>query len=281
MLSDKTLAFGKQAMTAILGVDALYRAENEDEDGLAVLNMDTAGEFAPEPYDSYRSAMEHFTHLKAEAAGLPEADRRVYYDQLCHSTLAFIRWREEGLQFESQLKDFLHVPAKPASDQELDVLRGKMRDLLNQMGYSGDLVAQCAAWEERNKVPPDEIQGVLGEMMDEAWDRTNKYLFEIPAPRSDGMEVMAVSGVSFNARCNYLERKVELNTDPVLTRPTLKHLTVHEGCPGHYVQFKMREVGYREGTAPADGLLSVVNTASSSVFEGIAGSSQTMTVFQL
>ena len=32
----------------------------------------------------------------------------------------------------------------------------------------------------------------------------------------------------------------------------------------------MREVGYKQGTAPADGLLSVVNTASSSVFEGIA-----------
>ncbi|MBK8799553.1 MAG: hypothetical protein IPM07_26060 [Anaerolineales bacterium] len=61
-----------------------------------------------------------------------------------------------------------------------------------------------------------------------------------------------------------------MNTDPVLTRPGLKHLAVHECYPGHYVQFKLREVLYAQGKAPADNLLSVVNTASSSPFEGIA-----------
>jgi len=58
-------------------------------------------------------------------------------------------------------------------------------------------------------------------------------------------------------------RTVELNIDPTLTRPALKHLAVHECYPGHYVQFKLREAWYASGEAPADGLLSVVNTASS------------------
>ena len=84
------------------------------------------------------------------------------------------------------------------------------------------------------------------------------------------MRLVPVSGVPYNARCDYLHRSIELNTDPILTRPGLKHLAVHEGYPGHYVQFKLREKAVREGKAPADGLLSVVNTASSSVFEGIA-----------
>jgi hypothetical protein len=84
------------------------------------------------------------------------------------------------------------------------------------------------------------------------------------------MRVTTVSGVPFNARCNYTERLVELNIDPILTRPGLKHLAIHEGYPGHYVQFKLRETWYRRGEAPADGLLSVVNTASSCTFEGIA-----------
>ena len=84
------------------------------------------------------------------------------------------------------------------------------------------------------------------------------------------MRLLPVSGVPYNARCDYLHRSIELNTDPILTRPGLKHLAVHEGYPGHYVQFKLREKAVREGAAPADGLLSVVNTASSSVFEGIA-----------
>ncbi len=145
MLSDLTLEYGKRIMTALLGVDSLYRSESGDESGLAVINMDTAGEFSPETFDSYETARECFTRLKNDAAGLPEADRQVYYDQLCHSTLSFIKWRDRGLVFTSQLSDFLHIPVKPASENELDDLRGKMRVLLNKMGYKGDLKSQCAA----------------------------------------------------------------------------------------------------------------------------------------
>ena len=119
-------------------------------------------------------------------------------------------------------------------------------------------------------MPPEAVEEVSAELMAEAWTRTEERLLEIPADRSDGMRVEAVSGVSYNARCDYLNRTVQLNVDPVLTRPGLKHLAVHEGYPGHYVQFKLRETWAREGTAPADVLVSVVNTASSSVFEGIA-----------
>jgi hypothetical protein len=63
---------------------------------------------------------------------------------------------------------------------------------------------------------------------------------------------------------------VELNATSSATYQSLKHLAVHECYPGHYVQFKLRETWYREGTAPADGLLSIVNSASSAPFEGIA-----------
>ena len=267
-ISAPTLAYAEQVTTALLGVDALYRRESGDEDGLAVLNM-SGGRHAPESFSAYDDAGQRFTELRRQAAALPEADRRRYYDQLCQSTLAFIDWRQGRLTFREQLSTFLHVPAEPAADSELDQLRGQMRGLLNGLGYSGDLPAQFAAWEARNRVPPDEVPGVLRELLDTAWDRTEARL-HIPAEKSDGMRVTPVSGAAFNARCDYLERNIELNIDPILTRQGLKHLTVHEAYPGHYVQFKLRETWYQEGTAPADGLLSVVNTASSSSFEGIA-----------
>jgi hypothetical protein len=269
-LSAETLAYGEDVTRAILGVDALYRAESGDTTGLAVLNMDTEGAFIPDPYPSYEAATERWTALRAEAAALPEADRRTYYDQLAGSTLAFIRWRSGGLDFPTQLKDFLHVAVGPAEDDVLDGLRSGLRTLLTEMGYAGDLRQQCAAWEDRCRVPADEVEGVVRELMADAWERTNDMVVEIPADRSDAMNVAAVTGVPFNARCNYLIRKVELNVEPTLTLPSLRHLAVHEGYPGHYVQFKLRETWFREGTAPADNLLSVVNTASSSVFEGIA-----------
>lgn len=275
--SDATLGFGREAMTALLGVDLLYRRESGDEDGLAVLNLDTQHEFTGEPYEHYAEATSRFTELRNRTTALPEPDRRVYYEDLCRSTLAFITWRERGLSFERQLADFLHVPAAPVSEAELDRLRADLRALLDRNGYEGDLATQSAEWERRHRVGAAEIGPVLTHWMNEAWSRTEARLLSIPAERADGMRVTPVSGTAFNARCNYLERSVEINTDPVLTGPGLKHLAVHEGYPGHYVQFKLRETWYKKGLAPADVLLSCVNTASSSVFEGIADAGMEMT----
>jgi len=257
-------------MTALLGVDALYRAESGDPTGLAVLNMDTEGAYVADSFSAYREARACFVELRADAASLPEEDRRVYYDQLCHSTLAFIAWREHGISFSSQLEDFLHAPAEPASDETLDDLRGKIRAQLNAMGYTGDLVTQAAAWEERVRVPADEVHDVLTDLLSQAWDRTEEYLGGMPAPKSDGMKVETVTGEAYNARCDYSVRTIGINVDPILTRPGLKHLAVHEGYPGHYVQFKLRETMAKGGSAAPDVLLSIVNSASSSVFEGIA-----------
>lgn len=274
-LSDATLRYGDALTPALLGLDALYAAEqgkgDHDEGGdierLVVLNMSTT--HAPEDLPTYAAARERFAVLHLQAATLPEEDRRLYYAQVCDSAIAFATWREASLTFPEQIARFLHVPAQAATDAELDVLRAGMRGLLSDLGYSGDLATQCAAWEARQRVPPDAVHGVLDDLLSAAWDLTAERL-EIPAHKSDGMRVETVSGVPYNAMCDYGRRLIRLNIDPILTMPGLRHLAVHEGYPGHYVQFKRREAGYAAGVVPADGLLSVVNTASSTTFEGIA-----------
>jgi hypothetical protein len=275
-MDESTAAYGVSLAKALLGVDALYRRESGDPEGLVVLNLDTEGRFPPDAFEGYAEAAGRFEELQARAAALPDPDRRVYYDQTCRSTLAFMRWRHVGLPFEARIGGFLHVPPEPPSERVLDELRREMQATLSDLGYRGDLSAQCARWEDRNRVPPSEAPAVAQSFLAEAWDRTEERLLEIPAPRSDGMRVRAVTDVAFNARCDYRARSIDLNVDPVLTRPALKHLAVHEGCPGHYVQFKVRETMAAEGTAAADVLLSVVNTASSSVFEGIADAGMQM-----
>lgn len=268
MLSDATLSYGEDMVRALLGVDELLHVQGgEEDDRLVVLNM--APNHRADAFAGYAAATAHFEDLRHGAATLPEADRRRYYDQLCGSTLALLEWRQGQLAFRDQISRFLHVPAEPASDDELTRLRSDMHSLLNSMGYDGDLERQCTDWETRHRVPVDEIPGTLQALLDQAWDRTAGVI-DLPDPKSDGMRVTMVSGVPFNARCDYLRRTVELNAEPVLTYQALKHLAVHECYPGHYVQFKLRETWYREGTAPADGLLSIVNSASSSPFEGIA-----------
>lgn len=275
MLSDATLRYGEGFAEALLGLDALYAAEqaadgaapSDDIERLVVLNMSDTHQ--PEPFDGYAAAIARFTDLATEADGLPEADRRRYYRQAAESAVAFATWRSEGLSFPEQIGRFLHIPSEPASDARMDAIRGEMRALLTEMGYSGDLARQASDWQERQRVPADEVEGVLNELMSDAWDRTVEVM-AIPAEKSDGMKIRTVRAAPFNARCDFSNRTVDLNIDPILTMPSLRHLAVHEGYPGHYVQFIRRQVAYREGRGPADNLLSVVNTASSTPFEGIA-----------
>ena len=82
-----------------------------------------------------------------------------------------MEWRQGRLTFTEQLHWLRQ--AEPAADAALDQLRRQMRDLLNGLGYSGDLRAQFAAWEAHNRVPPDEVPGVLRELLDIAcgWHR--------------------------------------------------------------------------------------------------------------
>ena len=112
---------------------------------------------------------------------------------------------------QTRSRRFLHVPAEPVSDAELERLQRALHSLLQEMGYDGTLAAQAQAWETRNRVAPDEVAGTLQEIMDEAWDRTVQQM-EIPAPKSDAMRVRTVTGVPFNARCDYLQRTVELKS---------------------------------------------------------------------
>jgi hypothetical protein len=279
-LSSITMAFGARIASALLGLDRLFRSESGDPDGLVVVNLDLDCRIDPAPFASYADARSAFAALGHDAVRLPEPDRRAYYADLCESSLAFIDWRDGGLAFEDQLTRFLHLPAAPASDADIRGLGDTLQTLLEGRGFRGTLPEQCAAWESAHRVDAAEVPRVLESLMDEAWDRTEATLMPVPTPKTDRMRVAAVSGVAYNARCNYLERTVELNTDPILTRPGLKHLAVHEGCPGHYLQFTLRRTLHAEGKATDDVLFSMVNTASSSVFEGIADAGMEMINWQ-
>lgn len=232
VLSQPTLALGRRVCSALLGVDALARKDGADY-ALAVVNMDLGKEFAPEPFSGWAAARSCWQQIKIDAAELPELDRRTYYDDLCHSTLCFIAWRSDGISFQEQLAGFLHCRAQPATESELQTIKNQMYELLGRLGHRGDLADRCSAWEKSCSVPAEEVAAVLAKLMDEAWQRSNDDLLPggIPAARSDAMQIKTVRGVPFNARCGYLERIIELNVDPVLTLPSLKHLAVHEACP--------------------------------------------------
>ncbi len=266
-LHAKTLRLSEKVARATMGIDALYRAEGkgEDDDGLVVLNM---AQVQPEPFEDYAAARDALADLAREALSLPEPDRRLYYTQACTSLSSFCAWRQGRLpRMSDQIGLFLHADPAPATQAQLDFWRSRLRGLLTDLGYTGDLPEQIAAWEQKNLVPPDEVEGYMNELLAEARERCGQIL---PLPENDFYHCVTVSSGPFNARSDYTHRQVVVNTAPILTTQKIKHLVCHEVYPGHFMQFTLRRQAWERGEGGLDGTLSVCNHASSCTFEGIA-----------
>ena len=132
MLSDATLRYGEEMLDVLLGVDA------SSAPGVRRRRWTGGHEHGRRPCArtvsrALRQRAPGWLSLGKERR-LPEVDRQRYYRQLCSSTLALLDWREGGLPFAEQLARFLHVPAAPMPDDEMDRLRAEMRALLGGMG---------------------------------------------------------------------------------------------------------------------------------------------------
>ncbi|MBE5808883.1 MAG: DUF885 domain-containing protein [Clostridiales bacterium] len=267
-LSDRTIALSVDVARATMGIDRLYRNETgftDLHDGLVVLNM---CDVQPEPFESYAEAQARLAEISARAFTLPEPDRRLYYTQACTSLWSFCEWRQgkfEGIA--DQIGLFLHADPAAATQAQLDAYNKKLYGLLGEAGYDGDLKRRIAKWEQKHLVPADEVQGTMDQMMVEARERTGNIL---ELPDNDYYHCETVPSAPFNASSDYGNRRVIVNTAPVLTTQKLKHLVCHEVYPGHFMQFTLRRVAWERGIGGLDGTLSVCNHSSSCTFEGIA-----------
>lgn len=268
MLNPATIRYSERLTRAYRGLDALHRAANPDDRwGIVVLDMDESSTATSFP--DWAIADEAFKRLSVEAADLIEADRRQYYRDLCRSARTVIAWNAGGgvLPLEEQVAGFLAAEPRPASDAELDRVRADLGAELARAGYEGPLAEAAAAWEADVRIAPGDLVTTMMTLMEEASERA-AFVFDLPMPPLP--DVMLVRGAAYNARCDYANGVVELNADPTITLGDLRHLVVHEVIPGHCLQFASRTQAYREGWGGADGLLSLVKSAGSPLFEGVA-----------
>jgi hypothetical protein len=266
-LSDQTLRFGEKIAAVTMGVDALYRTEigsKNHMDGLVVVNM---GWEKTEPFASYEEARARLGELARETFALAEPDRRLYYLQACLTLDSFCAYRQGLLpRLGEQVGMFLHVDPAPISDAALQQNCDALSAMLTARGFTGSLMAQCAEWEARLRVPAEEVESTMNALIREARERCGRI---VELPELD-YHCEVERGGAFSARSDFANLRVVVNIDPVYTYPALKHLVCHEVYPGHYIQFSQRKALHARGLAAADGLLSVVNHSSSSTFEGIA-----------
>lgn len=266
-LSDESLRFGEKLASITLGIDALDRrihSDLEDLDGLVVINM---GWKDATPFETYAEARAALAELAKETFKLPEPDRRMYYLQACLSLDSFCAFSEGKLpSLTDQVGMFLHADCAPASEAYLKQRVAEAEAELRKLGYTGNVHDMVAEWEEKNRVPANKVKETMLSLMAEARERTGKFL-----PLPEALYTCEVEeGGSFSARSDFDHLRVVVNIEPTYTLPALKHLVVHESYPGHYMQFSLRKLYWEQGFAAADGLLSVCNHSSSSIFEGLA-----------
>ena len=108
MLSDATLAYAEDMTAALLGADALYRAEAGDGEGLVVVNMSTT---PPEPFAGYDQVRERFEYCGAARRRCRSPTGVSITASSVAPRLALFRWRAGLLSFAERIHDFLHVPA--------------------------------------------------------------------------------------------------------------------------------------------------------------------------
>lgn len=266
-LSDESLRFGEALATVTLGIDALDRRLRNAQDimdGLVVINMGWKNVAQFEDYAQARAAL---AELAKQSFSLPEPDRRLYYLQACLSLDSFCAFSEGKLpKLTDQVGLFLHADCAPVSPSYLEERCAALQQLFTKLGYNGTLKENTAKWEAENRVPADQVQSTMDELMVTARELTGRFL---PLPEAH-YHCVTECGGAFSARSDYDHLRVIVNIEPAYTLQALKHLVCHEAYPGHYMQFTMRKVLWEQGLAAADGLLSVCNHSSSSTFEGIA-----------
>ena len=218
-------------------------------------------------FEDYAQAHAALAELAKKSFSLPEPDRRLYYLQACLSLDSFCAFSEGKLpKLTDQVGLFLHADCAPVSQAYLEERCAKLQQLFTQRGYNGTLKENTAKWEAENRVPADQVQSTMDELMVTARELTGRFL---PLPEAH-YHCVTERGGAFSARSDYDHLRVIVNIEPAYTLQALKHLVCHEAYPGHYMQFTMRKVLWEQGLAAADGLLSVCNHSSSSTFEGIA-----------
>ncbi|HWU18259.1 MAG TPA: hypothetical protein VN155_11300 [Devosia sp.] len=266
------MKLGKELAELTAGIDQLYRSTPRsdgflDREGLIPVAV---AEVEPRQLRDYDEANAALLALRGRLAGEAEsALRRDYLEEMIDSLLALVTtFAEKPISFAERVRRQIRVDTQLVGDDVLDGYRAIIREKLDEMGFAGGALADdLARWEDKVRVPVDQVLETMRALTLEARERVTATMY----PMADQwMEPVGVSAVPFSAYCDYPARKVLMNLDFPYTRFALKHLATHEVFPGHLVHLALRERYVAEGRMPLDAAQVVTSSASSALFEGIA-----------
>ncbi len=134
----------------------------------------------------------------------------------------------------------------------------------------GTLAERHERWEGSIRVPTDQVELVMGPVIEEAraWTRG---LVELP--NGEGVVLEIVREKPWLAFCEYLgdlRSRIAVNVDLPMSAVELLHLAIHETYPGHHVERCCKEQLLVRGRGLVEETIVLVPAPQSLVAEGIA-----------
>ena len=263
---------GLEATQIAAGIDRFERETNGENgilDGEGLIPLYLGQSLVDERiYTGWAGIESDISGLAARVAALDDTPRKMFLQKLTASlSAATALFQGATISFPDKLTTLVGIPAERIAGDFLDRLADELHTKLDAAGVVGGTVRErVVAWEQTGTLDPDEIPGVYHELMTEAKKRTDERI----VPTGDyWMDLNPVRNTHYTARCNFSDRKMDLNVENRFTRAALKHLVAHECFPGHSTQNIFTVAAYERGEAPAEVLLCSLNGIPGVIQEGI------------
>ncbi|KUO73179.1 MAG: hypothetical protein APF77_08390 [Clostridia bacterium BRH_c25] len=271
--SQKDFKLAEKYVHTVLGMDELFRKNLADSEasfsseGLVPVILT---KIENKPVSGWLEAKEALKGLYEEYKTLENDIRRNYMSEQIASTMLLGEWVFEKNDFEYRylVQNLLQVDPNPVTENQRKMLHRKLDMLLSNKNYKGSLKDKVEAWRKEHAVEKASLGPVLKELIEAAKEQTVEFGIKEVADIS--IEPVVVHDVPYNAYIDFLGNQMLINGDLEHTYEDLKHLITHETFPGHTAHMEVRRQRVEAGDIPLDAALVFTNTASSSIFEGIA-----------
>lgn len=208
--------------------------------------------------------------LDPTALPIDDLTRR-YVADIHHALLTFARVRAgEPIDYLNQVSAYLGFDDIEIPDHEITSLQESIVEMLQALGFPGDLNRGLHEWEQARKVEPADIVGVCMPLVAASLEAAQ--LRGIPVPDHVNVDV-TVTSTPYYAYAHYFGNyrgNVELTSDLLWTVEGLKHSICHEAFPGHQASASAREWAIDQGTWAAIRLPGLANSPTSPISEGLA-----------
>lgn len=271
--SKKDFNLAKQFTDAVLSMDKLYRMnldsseESFSKEGIVPVVI---SDLKYDEIGNWPDIKKLLLSIYQDYKTIDNDIRKNYMFEQISSVIAIGEWVFENKSFDYRqlVSNLLFVDHNPITKRQIEKDKNDINNLLSDKNYKGSFEEKLINWKKDNTVRPEKLQDVLNTLGNEAKEKALDAGFN--EVEDIDVKFVVEHDVPYSGYCDYLKKEIYINGDMEYTYPGLKHLICHETYPGHMTHMQIRKVLADQGEVPVDSLLVITNTASSSIFEGIA-----------